>query len=93
MVYQQMALDLPYHIVAMNLGVDASTVCRILQLFNQTGTVKKKAYDNVNLNRKLTDIVQFFILQLLDRPGIYLHEIQIEVKYILGLELSPSMLC
>ena len=62
MVYQRMALGLPYHTVAMNLGIDASTVCRIIQLFERTGQVSKMEYNTANCSRKLTDTVQFFIV-------------------------------
>ena len=76
MIYQSMAYELPYRVVAENLGVNASMVCWIVQLFRRTGSVSKKEYNKANIDRKITDTVQFFILQLiLDCPGIYLYEI------------------
>ena len=41
-VYQRTALGLSYREIAANLCVDASTVCRIVQLFERTGNVSKK---------------------------------------------------
>ena len=94
MIYQCMALDLPYHAVAENLGVDASMVCRIVQLFKHTGSVSKKEYNKATVDGKVTDTVQFFTLQIiLDYPGIYLYEIQSEIKHTLGLDLALSTLC
>ena len=94
MIYQLMAYELPYRVVAENLGVDTSTVCWIVQLFRRTGSVSKKEYNKANIDRKITDTVQFFILQLiLDCPGIYLYEIQSEVKLTLELDLGLPTLC
>ena len=59
-----------------NLGVVPSTVGCIVQQFQQTGSVKKEKYDSSTLPRKLTDVVQFLILQfVIEHPGILLHEI------------------
>ncbi len=94
MVYQRLALGYTCKRVATNLGVDPSTICRTVQLFERTGSVQKKEYNRSNVPRKLTDVVQFLILQLvLERPGIYLHEIQAEVKRTTDLDLAPSTLC
>ena len=90
MIYQREGLGLSYDTIARNLCVDPATVWRTVELFNQTGNVSKK-YDASNLPRKLTDTVQFFILQLvLERPGILLREIKSEVECILGLQLAES---
>lgn len=76
MVYQREALHLTYDTIAKNLNVDRSTVCRTVDLFHQTGNVTKKAYDSTNLPCKLTDVVQFLLLQLvIECPGIYLREL------------------
>ena len=94
MVYQRLALDFSCKRVATNLGVDPSTVSRTVQLFKRTGSVDKKHYDCSNLPRKLTDVVQFLILQLImERPGIYLHELQTEIKRAVELDVAQSTLC
>ena len=81
MVYERQALGLTYQSIGMNLHVDPSTVHRTVEIFLNTGTVDKKMYNVDNLPRKLNDIMQLIILQLvLDRPGILLREIQVEVR-------------
>ena len=94
MIYQRCALGLTYETIATSLCVDKATVSRTVDLFERTGGVMKKAYDGVNLPRKLTDTVQFIILHLvLERPGILLREIQAEIKYLAGQELAASTIC
>ena len=94
MVYQHAALGLTYTTVASNLNVDTSTVCRTLQLFRRTGQVTKKQYDGTNLIYKLTDEVQLILLEVvLAQPGMKLHELQAELKYLTGTEVATSTIC
>ena len=60
MVFQREGMRLPYADIAKNLNVDESTVKRIVKIFQDTGnvTVTKKVYNNTNLPRKLTMVVQ-----------------------------------
>ena len=64
----------------MHLNVDQSTVYRTIALFDATGDVKKAEYSRKGQShhlQKLTDIDHQLIMEaVLDRPGIYLHEIQ-----------------
>ena len=91
MVYQHEALDLTCNEVGTNLCVDPSTVSRTVQLFRRTGHVSKKQYDTSNLPCQLTEAIQILLLQIvLDRPGVMLHEIIAEIKYITETELTPS---
>ena len=93
-VYQSLGLELSCQKVASNLGVDPSTVSRVVQRFRCTGSVEKKAYNSSALPRKLTDTVKIFILQLvIERPGIYLYEIQAEVEQVMKLDVGLSMIC
>ena len=93
-VYQCLGLDLSCRKVASNLGVDPSTVSRVVKRFQRTGSVAKEKYNSSTLPRKLTDSVQFLILQLvIERPGIFLHEIQTEVEHVLKLKLGLSTIC
>lgn len=94
MVYQREGLHLSYDKVAQNLGVDRSTVCRTVDLFYRTGNITKKAYDSSNLPRKLTDLVKLILIQLiLERPGIYIRELQAEIKEITGSDISAGSIC
>ena len=94
MVFQRVALRLTYDEIAKNLNVHGSTVWRIVDLFHRTGCIAKKKYNSDGLPRKLSDVVKFLLLQLiLDRPGIYLREIQAEVEIITGLEIAACTIC
>ena len=44
-VYQRLGLDFSCQKVVSNLGVDPSTVSRIVQRFQHTGSVKKDKYN------------------------------------------------
>ena len=93
-VWQRQALQISAQQVAKNLGVDLSTVYRINQLFDTTGSVTKAAYPTERAFRKLTTPAQLFVIHLLlDRPGIYLCEIQWELQSQLGLEVTESAVC
>ena len=56
-VYQCLGLDLSCRKVASNLGVDPSTVSRVVKRFQRTGSVAKEKYNSSTLPRKLTDSV------------------------------------
>ena len=90
MIWQSEALGLSYGTIAQNLNVDKSTVCRTLQLFHTTGNVKKD-YPKENASRKLTAPAQLFILHLtLEKPGVCLNEIQIELWDFLQIDVNIS---
>ena len=95
MVWQREALGLNLKTVASNLGVDPSTVSRVVRLFRDTGSVEKRPYPkNSRPNKKLSMPVQLTILHtVLQYPGIYLREIQVEVYVLTGVEVSVSSLC
>lgn len=94
MVWQRKALGYTYEQITVNLGVDGSTVQRTVTLFKTTGSVQKRAYPKEKASRKLTPIAQLFILNLvLEKPGIYLHEIQRELQVSLLLDVSLATLC
>ena len=65
--------------VATSLGVSVATIHRVEKLFDNTGDVQKREYpsDHGHTLRKLTEYEQIFIIELvLNKPSIYLHEIQ-----------------
>lgn len=94
MLWQRKALGLTYSTIASNLGVDKSTILRTVHLFDRTGSLKKRTYPKERASRKLTTFAQQFVLNLvLQKPGIYLHEIQEELEHSLLLEVSVSTLC
>ena len=74
-----------------NLGVDKSTVSRIRQKFCDTGCVSKKTYLKDKAYRKLTSTAQLLVLHLvLEKPGVFLNEIQMELATVLMLEVDTS---
>ena len=98
MVYQRYGLELHvgYRKIAENLNVDPSTVQGTIQLFETTGTVSKAEHPKGHGHpfKKLTQIDEFLILELvLERPGIYLTEIQQELSDQTGTDISVSTIC
>ena len=93
-VWQRESLGKSCKEVATNLGVDPATVSRIVTRFRETGHVQKKSHPPRRAFRKLTSGVEMAILHIvLQRPGIYLHEIVRELKDRLGVELALSTVC
>ena len=95
MAWQREALGLDLKAVARNLGVDPSTISRTASLFRSTGSVQKRCYPKDTCpNKKLTKPVQLTILHtVLQRPDIYLRELQTEVLILTGVHISVSSLC
>ena len=85
MVYQARVQEKTYREIAANLNVDQSTVCRTVALFDETGGVCPKEYPSNLGTAKLTEIEKLLILELvLEKPGIYLREIQQELVHETG---------
>jgi len=96
MVYQYYALELTYREIASNLNVDPSTVQRVVQRFEQSGTVTKDAYpkDHNHPSQILTEVDELLVIHLvLDRPSIYIREIQQELAETTGRAVSLPTLC
>ena len=94
MIWQKEALGLTYSQIADNLRVDKSTVQRTVTLFKSTGSLKKRPYPKEKVRRKLPSLAELFILNLVvQKPGIYLHEIQCELEQFLLIDVSVSTIC
>ncbi len=96
MVYQHYGLELSFRRIAENLNVDPSTVQRTIQRFDETGAVSKEEHPKGHSHpfKKLTQIDKFLILELvIERPGIYLSEIQQKLRDETGTEISVSTIC
>ena len=95
MIWQKEALGLSSSEVATRLGVDPTTVRRIIRKFKRTGNVGKEKYP-VRLHplRKLSLPIQFCIADLvLQRPGIYINELQHHILQHHGEQISSSTIC
>ena len=96
MAWQREVQGLTLERVARNLSVDVSTVHRIVKKFEETGSVNKNKCSVANRHQlqKLTKAVQLTVLHLiLQRPCIYLWELQQEIYSMFGLEISVPSLC
>ena len=96
MVYQRYALELTYREIATNLNVDPSTVQRVVQQFEESRTVMKDPYPkgHNHPSQILTEVDELLIIHLvLDRPSIYLHEIQKELAETTGTAIFVPTLC
>lgn len=93
-VYQVKCLDKTYREVGENLNVDTSTVCRIITLFDSSGKVSKKKYqENLGVKR-LTEIDKLICLEtVIDNPGIYLKEIVLKLSEETGTVVDESTIC
>ena len=79
--------------IANNLNIDISTVWRLIKLFETTGNVSKRPYPKGRRFKKLTDTVKLLVLHLiLEKPGMYLREVQKEVYTVTGVDVSDTSL-
>ena len=93
-VWQTEALRYTSDQVASNLGIDKSTVNRIRQRWCTSGSLKKKVYAKDKAYRKLTAPAQLLVLHLvINKPGIFLREVQSELFEVLMLEVDTSTIC
>ena len=92
MVYQQRIMGLSCREVAKNLCIDASTVSRVVNRFDETGEVD--ATHRSGRPTKLTQFDEFLILEnILQRPSTYLQELVQDMRKITGTEVDPSTIC
>ena len=97
-VYQRhFLIKLSVQKIATNLNIDQLTVSRILPRFDETGDIQKATYPNLGQShhlKKLTEIDEHLIIEVVvDRPGIYLHEIQQFLVRETGTIVSTSTIC
>ena len=93
-VWQKEALLQSSAAIANNLGVDVSTVRRVVDRFHTTGGVEKKVYPASCAFRVITEPVQMYIInKVLEKPGIYLREIRATLHTELGINVTESAIC
>ena len=94
MIWQSEALGLKSSEVAVNLGIDHTTVWRTVTLFRDTGDVQKKSYPRSSIVTKLTPTIEYIIVhQTFKRPGILLREIQAHLVEQTGVDVCLSTIC
>ena len=80
--------------VSENLGVSPSTVYRTEHRFDTEGTVEKRPYPERQSGKALSQNDEFLVLELvIERPGIYLHEIRRELQTSSGTDVSIATIC
>ena len=94
-MWQKLALGMDDKSIASNLCVDPSTVYRVVKRFNENGgSVSKKEYPKDCRVLKLTKPVEATILNILmQKPGVYLREMQEELSRVYGVDVHQSTLC
>ena len=81
------------HEVSELLCLSERTVRRYLTLFHQTGDVKPVSRRN-GAQRLLGDLEQLHLFQIVLRnPGIYLHEVQLQLQEAYGVKIHVSTIC
>ena len=92
MVYQREGLGLTCRQVASNLNVDPSTVSRVVSRFNETGNVDVQPRSGAPM--KLSAFDEFVIMEnILERPDMYLHELQSDIKQTTRADVDVSTIC
>ena len=93
-VYQRIALDLPFYKIAENLNIASSTAHRTYQLFLQTGQVETMQVHQQSDLRRLSEPTELHVVGLeLESPATYLSEVCQSVKELWGIEVSPPTVC
>ena len=93
-VYQVLGLGNTYRTVASNLNIDPSTVARVIARFMEVGGVEKCSYPFNAGIIKLSEIGKQYIMELaIDKPGIYLAEIQQELFQATAIDVSETTIC
>lgn len=78
--------------VAKNLNIDPATVSRIVARFDSTGSVDPSP--RIGAPCKLCDYDKFVIIEnMLDRPNMYLHELQQVIEQSTGTQIDESTIC
>ena len=94
MVYQIEVLNKSYKQVGKNLGVDLSTVYRIVKSFQNDGHVDKKKYPPNTSIAKLTEIDKLLLLEtVIEKPDVYLAEVKQLLSEETGTNVDTSTIC
>ena len=94
MVWQRLAMDLPFCKIARNLNVATGTVHNVFKHFVNTGDVCNKPHKERSSTRALTISEEMFVLGLImESPCLYLHEVCQQLEEISGFSVSISTIC
>ena len=84
-VWQRIAMELPFRAIARNLSVSFGTVYYICKLFEQTGSVDPSKPDRTS-TRVLSQYNELVVIGLLmENPSLYLGEVCHRIEDITGI--------
>ena len=91
-VYQKHLMGLNYREISQNLMVSVSTVARIVDRLEHTGEVTRSVKPATE--RLLHEHNVFVLMQIvLERPSVYLHELQQALTQTTGMFVSEAAIC
>ena len=91
-VYQHLGMGLSCRDVAKHLNFNPSTISSIVSRFDETGSVYPT--DRKGVTSELSDYDENIIIEnLLEKPGMYLHELQYKISNITGTQVDESTIC
>ena len=93
-VYQRIAMNLPFYRIARNLNIACSTANRIYRHFEQTGGIDPVQRLVRREIRALDVHVELHVIGfVIENPSVYLSEVCNNIQAITGETISPSTVC
>jgi len=93
-VYQCIAMNLPFYKIAHNLNIACSTANRIYRHFEQTGGVNPVQRVERREIRALDVHVELHVIGFVtENPSVFLSEVCNNIQAITGETISPSTIC
>ena len=93
-VWQKIAMDLPFRVIARNLSISMGTAYNIQKLFCQTGEVSPKKLRKREECRKLDNYHENYIMCMISSdPTLYLSDFTQQIYDITGVAVSYATVC
>ena len=93
-VYQRLAMNLPFEKIAQNLNVAVSTVHRTYRLFEESGSVDPLSLGTRLDCRSLDPHSELYVIGvIMENPSLYLGELCSVIMTAFGIEISASTVC
>lgn len=89
-------MNLSFQQISTRLNIDPSTACQVFNLFQDTGDLPPKLRKGLAKPkvRKLNQSLELFVVGLiLEKPGLYLSEINELVLQFSGISVSEATIC
>ena len=93
-VYQRLAMNLPFEKIAHNLNVAVSTAHRTYRLFEESGSVDPLSLGTRLDCRSLDPHSELYVIGvIMENPSLYLGELCSVIMNAFGIEISASTVC